>query len=460
MASIMKASRAISSEMVLDQLWIITMRIMLENAGGQRGCIVVWKGGQHVIEGLTEIGDEGYSTGRSFPLAGPEGALTVPLSVVYAVLNGEGAVVLNDAATRREFARDAYFHSRKPQSILCVPFNRQRNVAGAIYMENSVASGVFTEDRIEIIKLLAAQTAISVENAELYQGQARLIEAQRRFVPSQFLENLARRDIAHVGVGEYVVKRMSVMFCDIRGFMRIAEHLDPRNVIELLNRYFPNMERPIVDAGGFIGSFAGDEIMALFEGTVASAIRAGVAMWRALDAFNVRNAELNQPTLNMGVGVNTGSVVLGTVGGENRIQCGVVGDTVNLASRVEQLTKIYDARFLVSGATYAELSDPDAFMIRLVDRAAVVGKSALVEVYEVLDADPPDRRTLKFAARERLHSGMNSYFRGDFNTAHTLFELLRSEDPADRVPAIFAERCARNLREHPDRQGLDRLASG
>ena len=459
MASIMKASRAISSEMVLDQLWIITMRIMLENAGGQRGCIIVWKGGQHVIEGLTEIGDEG-STGRSIPLAGPEGALTVPVSVVYAVLNGGDAVVLNDAATTREFARDAYFHSRKPQSILCVPFNRHGAAAGAIYMENSVASGVFTADRIEIIKLLAAQTAISVENAELYQGQARLIEAQRRFVPNQFLESLARRDIAHVGVGEYVVKRMSVMFADIRGFTPIAEDLDPRNVIELLNRYFPNMERPIVDAGGFIDSFAGDEIMALFEGTVASAVRAGVAMWRALDIFNERNAELNQPTLNMGVGVNTGAVVLGTVGGENRIQCTVVGDTVNLASRIEQLTKLYDARFLVSGATYAELNDPDAFMIRLVDRAAVAGKSAPVDVYEVLDADPPDRRSMKFATRERLHAGLNAYFLGDFKAAQANFERLRSEDPADRVPEIFVERCAQNLRAPSDAQGMDRLVRG
>jgi predicted ATPase/class 3 adenylate cyclase len=460
MASIMKASQAISSEMVLDRLWIITMRIMLENAGGQRGCIVVCKGGQHVIEGLTEIGDEGTSTGRSIPLAGPDGALTVPVSVVYAVLNGGEALVLNDAATTREFAWDAYFRSRKPQSILCIPFNRHGNAAGAIYMENSVASGVFTADRIEVIKLLAAQTAISVENAELYQGQARLIEAQRRFVPSQFLESLARRDIADVGVGEYVVKRMSVMFADIRGFTPIAEHLDPRNVIELLNRYFPNMERPIVDAGGFIGSFAGDEIMALFEGTVASAVRAGVAMWRALDAFNLRNAELNQPTLNMGIGVNTGAVVLGTVGGENHIQCTVVGDTVNLASRVEQLTKLYDARFLVSGPTYAELNDPDAFLIRLVDRTAVAGKSAPVDVYEVLDADPPDRRSMKFTTRERLHAGLNTYFCGDFKGAQAHFERLRFEDPADRVPEIFVERCARNLREPSDRQGMDRLVIG
>ena len=447
MASVMKASRAISSEMVLDQLWMITMRILLENAGGERGCIVVWKGGQHVIEGLTEMGDEEYSPGRSIPLSSPEGALTVPVSVVYSVLNGGGAIVLNDAATTREFIRDAYFKSRKPQSILCVPFNRHGSLAGAIYMENSVASGVFTEDRIEIIKLLAAQTSISVENAELYHRQARLIEAQRRFVPSQFLESLARRDIAQVGVGDYVVKRMSVMFADIRGFTPIAEHLDPRDVMELLNQYFPDMERPIVEAGGFIDSFAGDEIKALFEGTVASAIQAGVAMWRALDAFNLRNEKLSQPMLKMGVGVNTGSLVLGTVGGENRIQCTVIGDAVNLASRVEQLTKLYEARFLISGATYTELNDPDAFMIRLIDRAAVAGKSAPVDVYEVLDADPPDRRSVKFATRERFHTAMNAYFRGDFKAAQAHFERLRSEDPADRVLAIFVERCVRNLRD-------------
>ena len=445
MASIMKASRAISGEMDLDHLWITTMRIMLENAGGQRGCIVVWKDEQHVIEGLTEIGDEGPSMVRSIPLVGSEGAVTLPISVVYAVLNGGDAVVLNDASTAREFARDAYFHSRKPQSVLCVPFSRHGNVAGAIYMENNVAAGVFTVDRIEVIKLLAAQTSISVENAELYREQRRLIEAQRRFVPSQFLESLSHSDIAQVGVGEYVVKLMSVMFADIRGFTSIAEHLDPRNVIELLNRHFPNMERAIVEAGGFIGSFAGDEIMALFQGTADAAVRAGVAMWRALDAFNLRNDTLNQPMLGMGVGVNSGSVVLGTVGGENRIQCTVVGDTVNLASRVEQMTKTYGARLLISGTTYSELNDPDAFIIRLVDRADVAGKSAPVEIYEVLDADPPDRRTTKIATRERLRNAINAYFRGDWKAAQAEFERVRSDDPIDPVPLLFIKRCARGL---------------
>ena len=95
---------------------------------------------------------------------------------------------------------------------------RQGKFEGAIYMENSLAAGVFTEDRIEVIKLLAAQVSISIENAKLYEDQLHLIEAQRRFVPRQFLESLDHHDIAHVDLGEHVAKTMSVMFADLRGF--------------------------------------------------------------------------------------------------------------------------------------------------------------------------------------------------------------------------------------------------
>ncbi len=119
-------------------------------------------------------------------------------------------------------------------------------------MENSLAAGVFTEDRIEVVKLLAAQVSISIENAKLYQDQLQLIEAQRRFVPRQFLETLDRHDIAHVDLGEHVAKTMSVMFADLRDFTPLAESLEPRTVIELLNRFFASMELPILQAGGFV----------------------------------------------------------------------------------------------------------------------------------------------------------------------------------------------------------------
>ena len=134
------------------------------------------------------------------------------------MLHTNSPVVLHDAARAGPFAKDAYLLARKPQSVLCIPLVRQGKFEGAIYMENSLTTGVFTDERIEIIKLLAAQVSISIENAKLYEDQQRLIEAQRRFVPSQFLESLHRHDIAHVDLGEHVAKTMSVMFADLRRF--------------------------------------------------------------------------------------------------------------------------------------------------------------------------------------------------------------------------------------------------
>jgi predicted ATPase/class 3 adenylate cyclase len=459
LASMMKASQAISSEIVLEQLWTTTMRIMLENAGGQRGCFVVRKDAQLVIEGLNEVGND-VAAARSIAVDGAEGALALPISIVYHVLHTNSPVVVHDVSRAGPFARDAYLLMHKPQSVLCIPLVRQGKFEGALYMENRLAPGVFTEERIEVIKLLAAQVSISIENAKLYADQQRLIEAQRRFVPSQFLDSLHHHDIARVEPGEHVAKTMSMMFADLRGFTSLAERLDPRTVIELLNRYFVSMEPQIVENGGFIDSFAGDEIMALFDASADAAVRAGIGMWRALEALNQRSAALGQPALQMGIGVNTGPVVLGVVGGRNRIQCSVVGDTTNLASRIEQLTKLYRTRFLIGEHTFQRLTDPDAFAIRMIDRVAVQGKNAAVELYEVIDAEAIARRDAKLATRALLRSALESYFGRDFKAARKAFERMSREDPDDAVPTLFVERCARNLQDLPpeDWAGFERLS--
>lgn len=462
LASVMKASQAISGEIALEQLWTTTMRIMLENAGGQRGCFVVREGGTLVIEGLSELDREASSPAppaRSIPFDGNEGAQALPISLVYHVLNTDSPVVLHDAAQAGRFSRDAYLLARQPRSVLCIPLLHHGKTEGAIYMENSLTAGVFTEDRIELIRLLAAQVSISIENARLYKDQRRLIEAQQRFVPSQFLESLDRHDIARVQLGENVSKTMSVMFADLRGFTPLAERLDPRGTIDLLNRYFRSMEEQISRAGGFIDSFAGDEIKVLFDTGADAAVRAGIGMWRALESFNERAAARGQPELAVGIGVNTGPVVLGTVGGSDRIQCTVLGDTVNLASRIEQLTKVYGGRFLIGEHTWRALREPEAFALRRVDRVAVKGKNVAVDLHEVIDAEPPARRAAKLATRAPLASAMERYFGGDFEAARAGFEQVAAADPRDAVPPLFIERCARHLREpaRGDWQGFERL---
>lgn len=457
-ASLMKASQAISSELVLENLWTTTMRVMLENAGAQRGCFVVRKSGRLAAEGYTEADASSEPASPSRPLEG-EGALALPLSVVHHVLRTHQPVVLHDATEDAVFGRDAYVARHAPRSVLCVPLVRSGKSEGVVYVENGVTAGAFTEDRIEILKLLAAQASISIENARLYEDQTRLVEAQRRFVPSQFLESLDHRDIANVDLGEHVAKTMSVMFADIRGFMPLAERLGPRMVIQILNRYFGMVERPIDEAGGFIDSYAGDEIKVLFDAAPDAALRAGIGMWRALEGFNERAREQGQPELQIGIGANTGPVVLGTVGAHNRIQCSVLGDTVNLASRIEQLTKVYRARFLVGEHTVKALRAPRSFELRLVDRVAVKGRHEAVEIHEVLDAESPERRAAKLATRPLVTAAMEAYLGRRFDEALEGFGDVLARDPDDAVPGIFVERCHRYLREPPanDWQGFERL---
>jgi len=448
MASVMKASQAISGELRLEQLWKTTMQILLENAGGQVGHFVVRRDGQLVIQ--ARGGAEPSSD------AGP----AIPLSVINNVLRTGKPLVLEDASTSGRFASDPYIVAHQPKSVFCVPIRRHGRFEAAIYMENNLATGAFSEDRVEVIKLLSAQASISMENAKLYEDQVRLIEAQQRFVPSQFLESLGRHDIARVELGEYVSKKMSVMFSDLRNFTPLAERLGPGEVIELLNRYFSRLGEPIAAAGGFIDSYNGDELMALFGGSAQLAVQAGVDMRRALEAFNAESTSSGGPALEMGIGVNTGSLVLGTVGGHDRLKCGVVGDTVNLASRIEQLTKTYDAPFLIGEHTLQGLGDTAAFSTRMVDRVAVKGKARAVAIHEVLDAESPARRAAKESTRERLASAMQAYLERAFDDAARQLAEAERIDPKDTALTLLRERAER-YRNHPppeDWQGFETLA--
>ena len=142
-----------------------------------------------------------------------------------------------------------------------------------VYFENNLTHSAFTEERVEVIRLLTGQASISMENARIYEEQDKLLKAQQRFVPIQFLRHLGHNDIAKVSLGESVSMNMSVLFSDIRRFTPLVESLSPPEVIELLNKYYSRLGVPITEYGGFIDSFAGDQIMALFAVPPIQAIR-------------------------------------------------------------------------------------------------------------------------------------------------------------------------------------------
>lgn len=457
MSSVFKASQTISGELVLEKLLKATLQILLENAGAQKGFLVEDTHGEIVVLAQNDEADAA-SDGTNATLKGRAGRL-FPVSLINTALRTSEAIVIDNASKINLFSSDPYIISKKPLSVICVPLPLHNQWRSAVYLENNLTYNAFSEERVKIIKLLAGQASISIANARMYEAQEKLLKAQQRFVPIQFLKNLGHKDIASVELGESVSMEMSVLFSDLIGFTSMAERLTPHAVIELLNKYYSALGSPITEEGGFIDSYAGDEIMALFPVPAQQVVAAGIKMCDALRRFNSELIVRGQPALSMGLGVNTGPLVLGTMGGLDRMQCSVLGDTVNLASRIEQLTRVYNTQFLIGENTYISLLNPTAFSIRMVDYVAVKGKAVGIRLYEVLDALEDDRRKAKEATKEQLSAGVNAYINRNFSLAHTIFSDLLKFDTVDPVPSIFLSRCERYMKQSPPEgwQGYEKL---
>lgn len=460
--AVLRASRAISSEVALDALLRRIMEIVLQSAGAERGVLILEEKGAFLVQAEGSTSHPEIQVLQRIPVekAGDEDGDPILISaMVQYVLRTRHSVVLRDAVNEGDFRTTSYVMRKKPKSVLCAPLMSQAKLSGVLYLENNITTSTFNSTRIELLRILTVQAAISIENARLYAGLQALTEAQRRFVPYQFLQSLSHADIGRVQLGDHVAKRMTTLFCDLREFTTISERLGPRRVIALLNRYFAAMEPAIVDHGGFIDSFNGDEIMALFDVSTDKALRAAIEMRRALERFNEQAHAAGEHMLKAGAGLNTGDVILGTVGGRDRIKCGVVGDCVNLASRIEQLTKRYNAPVLIGEETYKDLESPSSFSVRAVDRVAVKGKDLPVTLYELLDAETAPRRAKKEAGRAELEDAQQQYAAREFTQALACFERLHEADPTDAVPAMFAARCRRYLADPPphDWAGFERL---
>ena len=180
--------------------------------------------------------------------------------------------------------------------------------------------------------------------------------------------------------------------------------------------------------------------MALFEEGAVQSVRAGISMQRRIPSFNVERVKNGEPPIKIGIGVNTGLLMLGTIGGASHIKCGVIGDSVNLASRIEGMTKMYGAAFLVSEST-KDGADKDV-VFREVDRVTAKGKAEPVTIYEVVDADADGVREKKLASLPQYAEALATYRARKFADAGKAFGALANGAPDDAVYALYIERAA------------------
>ncbi len=444
-AAVMKASQAISGEIMLDKLLSSLMKILMENAGAQRGYLILLSQGQLFIEAEGTIDDELVTVLQSIPV---ESCQELSSAIVNYVSRTQESVVLDDAARSGQFTNDRHIRKHQPKSILCVPLINQSQIISIVYLENNLTAGAFTPERVEILKVLSGQAAISIQNSKLYtevRGNesrlAQLNKAYERFVPHQFLQFLEKSSIIDVELGDQVQLEMSVLFSDIRDFTTLSETMTPEDNFKFINSYLSRMEPVINENNGFIDKYIGDAIMALFSGEADHAVKAGIAMLHSLAEYNEYCANSGCAPIQIGIGINTGSLMLGTVGGPNRMDGTVISDAVNLASRVESLTKNYGVSLLITQPTYSRLKNPSEYAIRTLDTVKVKGKSEAVTVYEVFEADPLAMKEGKLATLKLFVEARAIYSEGKLFEAARLFEECWRQNQGDRVAKIYWERC-------------------
>ncbi|MEW6494941.1 MAG: adenylate/guanylate cyclase domain-containing protein, partial [Cyanobacteriota bacterium] len=446
LATVMKANQAISGEIVLDKLLNNLMQILIENAGAEKGFLLLESHGKFLIEAEGSVNpDAGEDSCATKVLQSicveTKDVIPLPLTIINYVARTRESVVLNDATGVKKFTNDSYIQRNKPKSILCAPLIHQGHITGIIYLENNLTTGAFTPARLEMVNLLSTQAAISIENARLYTNMEELNKAYFRFVPRQFLQFLEKESIVEVGLGDQVQKEMSVLFADIRDFTSMSEKMTPVENFQFINSYLSRMEPAIIENHGFIDKYIGDGIMALFGDSADDAVKAGIAMRLQLAKYNQSRLQKGYDPIRIGIGINTGSLMLGTVGGHSRMDGTVISDTVNLASRIEGLTKDYKVSLLISQQTFERLQNPDRYAVRTIGQAQVKGKSAAVTIYEVFDADDAEIREGKLVTKPEFEEALLLYKQGAFIHAAQQFKDVLSINPKDTISQIYLERC-------------------
>ena len=240
-------------------------------------------------------------------------------------------------------------------------------------------------------------------------------------------------------------RELTILFSDIRGFTTFSESLTPPELVKLLNEYLSPMTRIVLEERGTLDKFIGDAVMAIFNAPLdvpehaTHACIAAVRMLQELKELNKGFSARGMNVIEIGIGINTGPAVVGNMGADIRFDYTAIGDSVNLASRLESLNKYYASHILVSEDTKSQVPD-DRFVFREVDRVRVKGKHKPIVMYELMIANAD--------MVPRFEEGLTKYRAQDFVAAKTVFESL-AETYSDGPSRLYIERCAEYLASPP-----------
>ncbi|PZF72625.1 adenylate/guanylate cyclase domain-containing protein [Taibaiella soli] len=368
LGTLLKASTALSGELVLSSLLEQLMHLLAENAGAQSGFIMVEKAGHLNVEAELVPATGQISTLQSRSL---DEIKTAPLSVINYVIAKRETVLLDNAAESALFRDDPFIVNHAPKSILCMPLIRQGKLQGVIYLANEITIGAFTESRVSFLKLLSTQIAISLENALFYSDMEHRVSERTHELnlekqkSENLLLNILPGEIAKElkETGEARARRfdnVSILFTDFKDFTKKSELLTPEELVSILDIYFRHFDSIISKYGIEKIKTIGDAYLCV-GGMLYSDAESALNIVKAALEILVFVEQLQQAreaaglvSFSIRMGIHVGPVVAGIVG-EKKFAYDIWGDAVNTAARMEQASE--PGRLNISHDTWLLVKD-------------------------------------------------------------------------------------------------------
>jgi len=282
--------------------------------------------------------------------------------------------------------------SRPIQSVMASPIvGRRKLLLGIIYVDCHNPLEPFTSTDLDMLNAVAVQTGLAIDTLAIYERLQR--EAQQRanferFLPQQIVDDILRSP-GTLKLGG-VRQKVTAFFADIRNFTTLSETCPPEDIVNLLNRYFTLASGIIFHHGGTLDKYIGDGVLALFgapivgERDAVKAVRAAVDLQRALIEFNQEMAAIALPQISIGIGINCGSAIVGYIGTEQRLDYTAVGDTINIAARLESIAQ--PGQIVISESIMQSLDD--TFVLKRLETAKLKGKNEKLQIAEVIWQKP------------------------------------------------------------------------
>jgi class 3 adenylate cyclase len=298
--------------------------------------------------------------------------------------------------------------------------------------------------------------AVALHFRSLNQAIREARDVFERFVPPAYLRRIAAKGLESIRLGEADQQWVTILCCDIRGFTSLSERITPSELIALINHLFERITRVVDWRRGVIDKFLGDAILCLFEGADSAqrAVDCGVDILTVVKSINRDGNRPSDQAIQIGIGLHAGPVILGTIGSPQRMDSTVIGLTVNLAKRLEEVTRPLGVEMLISDQVADQLPNGHGHRFRKLGEVFVKGSSTPIGIIEVYDQDPPEVRHLKDQIEPILSEGIGLYKSGYLKAALSKFQEAQHLHPQDLPLHLLIHSIHQGLKEGQAVKGM------